>query len=55
VGFLFAIDDNEVGLHSAIHCKDYGAIPPSMRCLNPFGEIDFAIHQVILSLIVESV
>src|SRR5260370_12825285 len=43
-------DDHEVGLHAAIGRQDYGAIPPSTRCLDSFGEIYLAIHRCPLLL-----
>jgi len=36
VGFLPAGDDYEVLLDAAVRGEDYRAIPPSMRCLDPF-------------------
>lgn len=42
MAFLLAVDENEVCLDAAIRTQDYRAIPPSMLCLDPFGEIDFA-------------
>jgi hypothetical protein len=46
VGFLLAVDENQVWLDAAIRRQDYRAIPPSMRCLDSFGEIDFALILV---------
>jgi len=35
--------DNDIGLHAPIGRQQNAAIPPSMRCLDPFGEVDFAV------------
>ena len=40
-----AIHDNDVGLQPSIGGLHNAAIPPSMRRLDPFCEIDFAVGQ----------
>jgi hypothetical protein len=45
VGFLLALDAHEVWLDAAIRGEDYRAIALSIRCLDSFGEIYFAIHR----------
>jgi hypothetical protein len=43
VPFFVAFHDYNVGLHAPIGGQQSAAISPSMRGLNSFGEVDFAI------------
>jgi hypothetical protein len=45
MSFLLATDSDETWLDAAIGGEHNTAIPPSTRCLDSFGEINFAIHR----------
>jgi hypothetical protein len=45
VALLLPVDDHEVWFYSPVCGEHNAAIPPSMRCLDSFSEIDFAIHR----------
>src|ERR1019366_429755 len=45
VALLLPVDEHEVWFYSPVCGEHNAAIPPSMRCLDSFGEIDFAIHR----------
>ena len=48
--FRLAVDQHSVGLYAAIGGQHNSAIPHSLRRLDSFGEIDFAVHRVTPSL-----
>ena len=50
VAFVLAVDQYRVGLDAAIGRQHNSAIPNSLRGLDSFGEIDFAVHRVTPSL-----
>src|ERR1700690_3834533 len=43
VPLFLAIHDNNVGLHAPIGREHNATIPPPMRGLDSFGEVDFAV------------
>jgi hypothetical protein len=50
VALGLAVDQNSVRLDPAIGGQHNSAIPHSLRCLDPLGEIDLAVHRVTPSL-----
>jgi hypothetical protein len=50
VALGLAVDQNSVRLDPALGGQHNSAIPHSLRCLDPFGEIDLAVHRVTPSL-----
>jgi hypothetical protein len=45
MGFWLAADQDYIGFYPTVSRLHYGAIAPSERRLDSFGEINFAIHR----------